>query len=243
VADLEFGYSSRCCLTGSVLDVTTEHRFSATEATGEVSALLMRPKEARCLYVFGHGAGAGMRHSFMEACALRLCQRGIATFRYAFPYMEAGRKFPDRAPVLMETVEAALVTATTLAPELPLFAGGKSMGGRMTSLSASTNKLPRLHGLAFFGFPLHAAGRDSKERGLHLAEVGVPMLFLQGDRDKLANLGFLTALLEGVLPSPALHVVDGADHGFHVLKRSGRTDAGVLDELCDAFSGWVDAVL
>jgi uncharacterized protein len=223
--------------------VTTEHRFSATEAMGEVSALLMRPEDARCLYVFGHGAGAGMRHSFMEACALRLYERGIATFRYTFPYMEAGRKFPNRAPVLIETVEAALVAATTLEPELPLFAGGKSMGGRMTSLAVSTNGFPSLRGLAFFGFPLHAAGRDSTERGLHLGDVGVPMLFLQGDRDKLANLGLLTAVLEGVLPGPTLHVVDGADHGFHVLKRSGRTDADVLDELCDVFSGWVDSVL
>lgn len=146
---------------------------------------------------------------------------------------------PDRAPVLVQTVRSAVAEAGSLAPDLPLFAGGKSMGGRMTSTAASVEALPELRGLAFFGFPLHPSGRDSSERGTHLADVGLPMLFLQGTRDKLANLELLTPLVADVEPRPTLHVVEDADHGFHVLKRSGRTDEDVLDELCDAFMEWV----
>lgn len=203
----------------------------------------MRPPDARCAYVFGHGAGAGMRHPFMEACALRLSQRRVATFRYHFPFMEVGRRSPDRSPVLTETVRAAVTEAGRLAPDLPLFAGGKSMGGRMTSRAASVEKLPKVRGLAFFGFPLHAAGRDSSERGAHLSKVALPMLFLQGTRDKLANLELLRSLVGDVQPRPMLHVVEGMDHGFHVLKRSGRTDDEVLDDLCDVFALWVGSVL
>jgi len=220
-----------------------EHRFFATESSGEVTGLLLRPDRARLLFVFGHGAGAGMRHSFMEACAERLADRGVATFRYHFPYMEAGRKAPNPARVLVETVRSAVAEAGGLAPDLSLVAGGKSMGGRMTSTAASTEALPGVLGLAFFGFPLHAAGRDSADRGAHLADVKLPMLFLQGTRDKLANLDLLTPLLDTVEPTPALHVVDGADHGFHVLKRSGRSDDEVLDELCDTFASWADGLI
>lgn len=222
---------------------TTKHRFVATESTGEVGALLTVPSDARCLYVYGHGAGAGMRHAFMEATADRLAERGVATFRYHFPYMEAGRKGPNPARVLVKTVRSAVSEASRLADGLPLLAGGKSMGGRMTSTAASEEPLPDVLGLAFFGFPLHASGRDSSERGAHLADVGLPMLFLQGTRDKLANLELLEPLLASVRPAPTLHVVNGADHGFHVLKRSGRTDDEVLDEICDAFATWTNQVL
>jgi predicted alpha/beta-hydrolase family hydrolase len=212
--------------------------FQATESSGRVSGILEIPEGARSLYVFGHGAGAGMRHAFMEAAAEGLSRRGIATFRYHFPYMEAGRRGPNPQPVLLKTVRSAVAEAARLAPDLPLLAGGKSMGGRMTSLAAATDALPGVRGLVFFGFPLHAAGRPSAERGAHVADVGLPMLFLQGTRDKLADLELLRPLLQDVRPSPVLHVVEGADHGFHVPKRSGRTDAQVLDELCERVATW-----
>jgi predicted alpha/beta-hydrolase family hydrolase len=181
-----------------------------------------------------------MRHAFMEAACSELNRRGIATFRYHFPYMEAGRKAPNPAPVLQKTVRSAVAEAARLAPGLPLLAGGKSMGGRMTSLAAARDALPGVRGLAFFGFPLHAAGRPSPDRGAHLADVGLPMLFLQGTRDNLADLELLGPLLAGVKPAPVLHVEEGADHGFHVLKRSGRTDAEVLASLCDCFVAWAE---
>lgn len=221
----------------------TEHTFRATESSGDVSGLLVRPDEARCLYVFGHGAGAGMHHVFMQRCSELLAERGVATFRYHFPYMEAGRKGPNPAPVLVKTVRSAVEVAASLAPDLPMLAGGKSMGGRMTSTAASTEPLGSVLGLAFLGFPLHAPGRESSERGAHLKDVGLPMLFVQGTRDKLAKLELLEPLLADVEPSPTLHIVDGADHGFHVLKRSGRTDDEALHEICEAFSAWADDVL
>ena len=220
----------------------SEHRFVATASSGEVSALLLRPEAPRALYVFAHGAGAGMRHAFMEAVTERLAARDVATLRFNFPYMEAGRGGPNPQPVLLKSVRSAVAEAARLAPDLPLLAGGKSMGGRMTSSAAAQEALPGVRGVAFFGFPLHAPGRASAERGAHLAEVGLPMLFLQGTRDKLADLELLTPLLAQVRPPPRLHVVDGADHGFHVPKRSGRTDEEVLDELCDAFAVWASAV-
>lgn len=221
---------------------TSEHRFLATTSSGDVSAILVRPGDARALYVFAHGAGAGMRHAFMEAVAVRLAAAGVASFRYHFPYTEAGRGGPNPAPVLMKTVRSAVAEAARLCPGLPLFAGGKSMGGRMTSSAAAAEPLPGVLGLAFFGFPLHASGRASAERGAHLADVRLPMLFLQGTRDKLADLGLLSPLLAGVRPAPSLHVVEGADHGFHVPKRSGRTDDDVLDELCATFAAWSERV-
>lgn len=216
----------------------TEHTFRATESSGNVSALLVRPDDARWLYVFAHGAGAGMRHPFMERVAERLAASGVGTFRYQFPYMEAGRKGPNPAAVLVKTVRSAVAEAARLAPELPLLAGGKSMGGRMTSTAAAAEPLPGVRGLAFFGFPLHAPGRRSADRGAHLADVGLPMLFLQGTRDKLAELSLLEPLLGSVEPRPTLSVVDSADHSFHVLKRSGRTDEEVLDEICATFVAW-----
>lgn len=223
--------------------VATEHRFVATESAGDVTGILERPDHARALFVFGHGAGAGMRHAFMEAACGALARRSIATFRYHFPYMEEGRKAPNPAPVLMKTVRSAVAEAARLAPELPLLAGGKSMGGRMTSMAAAKEALPGVRGLALFGFPLHGAGKaPSAERGAHLADVGLPMLFLQGTRDTLADLTLLAPLLDGVNPRPVLHVEEGADHGFHVPKRSGRTDEEVLASVCDRFAAWVEGL-
>jgi predicted alpha/beta-hydrolase family hydrolase len=225
------------------MGASSEHRFVATESSGEVSAVLVRPRRAKALYLFAHGAGAGMRHQFMEAVAERLAARDVATLRFNFPYMEAGRGGPNPQPVLLKTVRSAAAEAARVAPALPLVAGGKSMGGRMTSTAATKEALPGVRGLAFFGFPLHAPGRKSAERGAHLADVRLPMLFLQGTRDKLADLTLLKPLLSEIDPRPERHVVDVADHGFHVPKRSGRTDDDVLDELCDAFVTWLDGVL
>jgi hypothetical protein len=218
----------------------TELRFVATASSGEVSALLIRPADARALYVFGHGAGAGMRHAFMEAVSLRLAAVSVATLRFQFPYMEKGRGAPDPPAVLTGTVRSAVKTAAALAPDLPLLAGGKSMGGRMTSTAAAQELLAGVRGLAFFGFPLHAAGRPSPVRGAHLASVRLPMLFLQGTRDNLADLALLEPLLATVQPVPTLHKLEGADHGFHMLKKSGRTDADVLTEACAVFSAWTE---
>lgn len=217
------------------------HRIDVPEA-GSVSGLLMKPDDAASLLVFAHGAGAGMGHPFMETVALALAERGVATLRYQFPYMEAGRRAPDRSPRLLATVRAAVVVAGQLAGALPVFAGGKSMGGRMTSMAAAEQELPGVRGLIFFGFPLHGADKTpSNERGAHLADVGLPMLFLQGTRDRLADLSLLRPLVAEIRPAAALHVVDSADHGFHVLKRSRRTDQDVIDELAEATARWASA--
>ncbi len=179
-----------------------------------------------------------MRHAFMEAMSARLVDAGIATLRYQFPYMEQGRRAPNPPGVLTATVRAAVAAAAKEAKGLPLFAGGKSLGGRMTSTAAAKEALPSVRGLVFFGFPLHAVGKPGRERGAHLADVDVPMLFLQGTRDKLAGLEELKPVVEGLGPRATLHVVDGGDHSFHVLKRSGRTDEEVIEELGGAVGDW-----
>lgn len=204
-----------------------------------VSALWLRPPDAQSTLVFGHGAGAGMDHGFMVAAAAALAANRVATLRYQFPYMEEGRRAPDRRPKLVAAARAAVQAAGELEPGLPLFAGGKSMGGRMTSTAASEAPLPGVRGLVFFGFPLHASGKPGSERGAHLADVGLPMLFLQGSKDRLANLDLLRPVIETLSPPPTLHVVDDADHGFHVPKRSGRTDDDVIEELASAAAGWM----
>lgn len=208
-----------------------------------VSALLLRPRGARCLFVFGHGAGAGMTHEFMTSLAHRLSDRRIATLRYQFPYMERGRPFPDHPPVLIRTVRAAVAAAENAAPDLPVIAGGKSMGGRMTSMAASNEPLSTVRGLVFFGFPLHPAAKPGTQRADHLSTVPLPMLFLQGTRDKLAEMDLLRPVLDELGQRAKLHVVDGADHGFHVLKRSGRTEDEVLDELARTTEVWVSRLL
>jgi len=218
-------------------------KIEVGERAGAVSALLRRPDDARALLVLAHGAGADMRHAFLEGIATRLAARDLATLRFQFPYAEAGRRRPSPGPVLRATVRAALAAAGELAPDLPRVAAGKSMGGRMTSLLAAEEPIDA-RGIVFFGFPLHAAGKPpSTERGEHLAETTLPLLFLQGTRDKLADLALLEPLAAGLGPRARLHRVEGADHGFHVLKRSGRTDDAVLDELADVTRDFVEHLL
>ena len=217
-------------------------QFTPTDRTGAVSALLLRPASARALLVLGHGAGAGMHHPFMQAVAEQLAAQKIATFRYQFPYMEKGKKSPDSQTVLRATIASAVETAKKAARGLPLLAGGKSMGGRLTSLVAAEGRLPDIRGLIFFGFPLHATGKPSSERGAHLAEVPVPMLFLQGTRDRLAALDLIKPLCRHLGKRATLHIVEGGDHSFHVLKRSGRTDADVQNELGETVGSWVSGL-
>ncbi|GJM44424.1 MAG: alpha/beta hydrolase [Gemmatimonadota bacterium] len=219
-----------------------EGKFLASESSGEVSSLLVRPPEARWLYVLAHGAGAGMRHAFLEEMAARLAEEGVATFRYQFPYMERGSRRPDVRGRLLKTVRAAVAAAVAAAPGLPVVAGGRSMGGRMTSQAQAEEPLPDVRGLAFLGFPLHPAGKPSVDRADHLSEVRVPMLFLQGTRDALAGLDLLRPVTTALGSRATLHEVDGGDHSFHVLKRSGRTDADVFDELVSQFVLWLDTL-
>jgi len=209
---------------------------------GEVSGILVRPVDARWLLVMAHGAGAGMRHAFMEATVAALARHRIATLRFMFPYTEAGRKRPDRPALLLPAIAAAIRAAETLEPALPLLVGGKSMGGRMTSTLASEAGVGQAHGIVLFGFPLHAPGRDGTGRAAHLAGVTVPMLFLQGTRDRLANLRLMREVTEALGQGATLHIVEGADHGFHVLKRSGRTDDDVIEELAATTAAWADGL-
>jgi len=204
-----------------------------------VSGLLDAPQGARACYVVGHGAGAGMAHPFMAAVADGLAQRGIATLRYQFPYMERGGKRPDTPKVAQAVVRAAVAEAARRLPQLPLFAGGKSFGGRMTSQAQAAAPLPRVLGLAFLGLPLHAPGKPTAERARHLAEVGVPMLFLQGTRDEFASLELLRPLVARI--GATLRLFDDADHSFHVPARTGRKDAAVMAELLDVLAGWIEA--
>jgi uncharacterized protein len=215
-------------------------QFFVSEKAGAVSGLLVRPSEARVLLVMAHGAGAGMRHRFMEDMAAKLAERGVATLRYQFPYTEKRTKRPDTEFVLTDTVRAAVATAKKQAGDLPLFAGGKSMGGRMTSLAAAKVPLDGVRGLIYFGFPLHAAGKLGAERGRHLADIEAPMLFLQGSRDALAGLKLLKPLCRGLGKSVELFVVDGGDHSFHMLKSARKSDEEVLGTVADKAAGWME---
>jgi len=221
-----------------VTTTLSELSITVGERVGQVSALLLRPPDARWLYVFAHGAGAGMRHRFMTGLAEALAERGVATLRYQFPYTEAAGRRPDPPGLLQSTVRAAVTTAATVAPGLPLLAGGKSLGGRMTSSAAAKAPLPGVRGLVFVGFPLHPPGRAGTERAEHLEQVGVPMLFLQGTRDALADLELMRGVCARLGPRATLHVVEGGDHSFAVLKRSGRSDVEVMGELADTIAGW-----
>jgi predicted alpha/beta-hydrolase family hydrolase len=205
---------------------------------GKVSGVLARPADAWATYVLAHGAGAGMRHRFMESAAGALAERGIATLRYQFPYAEAGTRRPDPPGVLEATVRAAVEKARECTPDLPLVAGGKSLGGRMTSSAMARRPLEGLRGLAFLGFPLHPAKQPGVTRAEHLGRVGSPMLFLQGTRDDLADLGLITSVCDGLGSRATLHVVEGADHSFAVLKRSGRSEGEVMEELAVAIDAW-----
>ena len=209
----------------------------------EVSALLIQPPQARACYVFAHGAGAGMTHASMESVAAGLSQRGIATLRYQFSYMEKGSKRPDAPPIAHAAVRAAAAEAGKRFPALPLIAGGRSFGGRMTSQAQARSPLPGVRGLAFLGFPLHPAGKPSSDRAKHLADVKIPMLFLQGTRDALAELSLLEPVVKSLGSRAALQLLEGADHSFHVLVRSGRNDREVMAEVLDAFAAWTDEIL
>jgi predicted alpha/beta-hydrolase family hydrolase len=218
-----------------------EIHFVVSDTAGVVSGLLLKPEHAVSLLVFAHGAGAGMRHRFIEDLSQKLAGLGVATMRYQFPYMEKRVKRPDSEGVLIATVQAALIAAEKYSDGLPIFAGGKSMGGRMTSLTLAKVPMDKLHGLIFFGFPLHAPGAPSSERGKHLADVQVPMLFIQGSRDALADLKLLKPLCAQLDGRGELFVVEGGDHSLHMAKRSGRTDSEVLDEVAAKTSSWMAA--
>ena len=212
-----------------------------TIAVGEerVSGLLLRPPAAKALYLFAHGAGAGMTHGSMAASAEGLAERGIATLRYQFPYMEKGGKRPDPPRLAQAAVRSAAAEAARLAPDLPLYAGGRSFGGRMTSQAQAAEPLSGVRGLAFLGFPLHPAGKPGTERAEHLARVRVPMLFVSGDRDTLADLGLLRPVVASLGGRAALHLVAGADHSFKVSAKSGRTAADAEAEALDALAKWM----
>ena len=207
-----------------------------------VSGLLQTPPRARACYVMAHGAGAGMDHPFMVDVARKLALRGVATLRYQFPYMERGARRPDPPQVAQATVRAAVAAALGLLPELPLIAGGKSFGGRMTSQAQAKASLQGVWGLAFLGFPLHPAGRPSQDRAEHLFDVQIPMLFLQGTRDALASLDQLEPLCKKLGTLATLKLFADADHSFHVPVRTGRKDTQVLGDVVDALAAWLDGV-
>lgn len=212
-------------------------RFAVAGA-GEVSAILMRPERARWLLALAHGAGAGMTHPFLEKLARELAAVGVATLRYQFPYMEERRRAPDSPAVATSAVAEAVRTAAKAAPGLPLLAGGKSFGGRMSSQAAAQGLLENVRGLVFFGFPLHPPNKPGITRAEHLAKVAMPMLFLQGTRDTLADLKLLRPVCAELGARAQLHVIETADHSFHVLKSAGRTDGDVLKELAETTAAW-----
>jgi predicted alpha/beta-hydrolase family hydrolase len=207
-----------------------------------VSGLWLEPAAAQSCFVFAHGAGAGMAHAFMNEFATGLAARGIATLRYQFPYMERHTGRPDAPAVCHATVRAAVAAAAARAPDLTLLAGGKSFGGRMTSQAQAAEPLHGVRGLAFVGFPLHAAGKPSTSRAAHLVQVTIPMLFLQGEKDALAEAALLRPMLESLGNRATLTWAPHADHSFHVPKRSGRSDAEILALLLDAFAAWADGI-
>ena len=212
------------------------------EGHGKVSGLLLKPTKPQWLLLLGHGAGAGMRHKFMEALANELARVDIATLRYQFLYMEQRRRVPDSPGVLTATVAAAFDAAKKSAPGLPLLAGGKSLGGRMTSHAGAQGSLSGVRGLVFFGFPLHPPSAPGTKRADHLPKVPMPMLFLQGTRDTLADLTLLRPICAKLEPRATLHVIESADHSFYVLKRSGMDDAGVLRHLAETTASWAKSL-
>lgn len=222
--------------------MTTDERLSIrVGADHEVSGLFSGRGSARALLVLAHGAGAGMEHPSMRSTAAGLAARGIATLRYQFPYMERGSRRPDPPALCQAAVRAAVAVAAGLAPDLPLFAGGRSFGARMTSQAQARAPLAAVRGLVFLAYPLHPAGRPGTDRARHLEDVKIPMLFIQGSRDALANLGLLGPIVEGLGTRARLYVLADADHSFHVPARSGRTDGQARDEALDAVASWLDA--
>jgi uncharacterized protein len=227
------GQKGRCGLTAM------QTQLSIPVVGGQVSGLLLKPDGAKGLYVFAHGAGVGMNHSSMMSNAEGLAKRGIATLRFQFPYMEKGGGRPDPPGIAQATVRAAVAKAAELAPGLPLFAGGRSYGGRMTSQAQSIAPLPGVRGLVFLGFPLHPAGKPAIERADHLERVAIPMLFVSGSRDALAELSLLRPLIDGIGERATLHVIEGGDHGLRVLVSSGRTNEETQAEALDAMAEWM----
>jgi predicted alpha/beta-hydrolase family hydrolase len=215
----------------------------AVDDARHVSGLLQAPPEARACYVMAHGAGAGMAHPFMAAIATGLAERGVATLRYQFPYMEQGARRPDAPKLAQATVRAAVAQASRLVPELALLAGGKSFGGRMTSQAQAAAPLAGVRALVFLGFPLHPAGRPSAERGAHLFAVQIPMLFLQGTRDPLADLRLLQTLGGQLGARATLELIQEADHSFHVPVRTGRRDSDLRAEMLDALAKWIETAI
>lgn len=215
----------------------------AVEGVGSVSGLLLAPTEPRACYVFAHGAGAGMNHAFMRATAVELAELGIASLRFQFPYMERGSKRTDPPPICHATVRAAAATAAQHLPNVPLIAGGRSFGGRMSSQAQADAPLPGVRALVFLGFPLHPAGRPETARGAHLAKVTIPMLFVQGTRDELAKLSLLEPLVQRLGPNATLQLLPEADHSFHVPAKTGRKDAEVRAEALRAVAEWIKATI
>jgi uncharacterized protein len=224
-----------------IVTVKTQELKLDIARIGTVSSMLTRPEHARACYVLAHGAGADMRHSFMNEVAEGLAERGIAAFRFNFPYMERKQGRPDQPAVAHATIRAAVEEAARLCPQLKLIAGGKSFGGRMTSQAQAIDALPGVRGLAFLAFPLHPVGKPSSDRARHLADVDIPMLFLQGTRDALAELKLLRPVVQQLGKRATLHTIEHADHAFHVPVRSGRTDGDVLDELAATSTDWMRA--
>ena len=220
--------------------VTAERLTLAVDETRRVSALFQRPPAAKACFVLAHGAGAGMEHPSMATIAAELAARSVATLRFNFPYMENRSRRPDPPPLCHATVRAAVAEAARLAPKLALIAGGRSFGGRMTSQAQAIAPLPGVKALAFLGFPLHPAGKPSAERAEHLREVKIPMLFLQGTRDALAELELLQPLIKRLGARTTLKLLQDADHSFHVPARTGRKDAEVRAEMLDAFAAWIE---
>ncbi len=212
------------------------------ENAASVSALLLRPDNARACFVVAHGAGAGMAHPFMETVATGLCERGIATLRYQFPYMEKGSKRPDAPAVAHAAVRAAVKEAARACAGLPLIAGGKSFGGRMTSQAQAIAPLAGVRGLAFLGFPLHPPGKQSTSRAAHLSGIKIPMLFLQGTRDDFAEMTLLEPVVKDLGGMASLHVVQEGDHSLHVPARSGRNNREVMNGVLDTLSAWIDGL-
>jgi predicted alpha/beta-hydrolase family hydrolase len=212
------------------------------DSANTVSALLLLPLAARACFIFAHGAGAGMTHEFMAQVAAGLCGHGIATLRYQFPYMEKGSKRPDAPSLAHATVRTAAAEAARCCPGCVLVAGGKSFGGRMTSQAQAGTPLAGVRGLAFLGFPLHPAGRPSDVRAMHLSDIDVPMLFIQGTRDKLAELSLLEAMIKQLGESASLHLVQQADHSFHVPARLGRNNRDAMGEVVSTLSAWIAAL-
>jgi predicted alpha/beta-hydrolase family hydrolase len=219
---------------------TRQITFGIGPSGVDVSSILLHPENASWIYVLGHGAGAGMHHPFLDRIANQLALNNIATFRYQFPFMEQGRRTPNPKKVLVQTVRSAVDAAKAAAPGLRIIAGGKSLGGRMTSVAYSESPIESVEGLAFLGFPLHAPGREGVIRGEHLKQVDIPMLFLQGTRDKLANLELLGPLCDSLGSKTTLHILESGDHSYKPLKRSGRTFDEVMTEAETTLTTWVE---